>query len=169
MKNKQLDHKTHRNTGRKFPLCLLAHDLSTPENIGSLFRIADALGLEKIWLSGTSPVPPNYRIKRTSRSSEKYVSFEYLDKPLEIINALIKKGYKIISLEKTSSSINIKDLRINPDDKICLIIGSEKNGIDQSLLDISGQTTHIPMMGINSSMNVATAAAIACWEIISNF
>jgi len=166
MKNLQLDHNSHRITGIKYPLCLLAHDLSSPENIGSLFRIADALGLEKIWLSGSSPVPPNPKIKKASRSTEKHVSFEYHDNPLKIINALIKKGYKIISLEITSSSIDIRDLTIYADEKACLIIGSEKEGIEQRLLNLSDNTIHIPMMGKNSSMNVATAAAIACWEIL---
>lgn len=166
MDNIQLNHKQHRPSEGVSKLCILAPDISSSGNIGSIFRIADSLGIEKIYLSGSSPVPPNPKIKRTSRSTEKYVPFEYQDNPKAIISGLKKSGYTIISLEITSLSINIRDLNINPDEKICLILGTENEGITQDLLDLSDHTVHIPMHGQNSSMNVATACAIACWEII---
>jgi len=166
MMNIQLDHYSHKAKIQTHPFCLLAHDISSPENIGSLFRIADAFGLEKIYLSGHSPIPQNPKIKKTSRSTEKSVFFEYQDDPKEIISELKKSGYTIISLEITTSSIDIRELKIHPDEKICLILGSENEGINQDLLDLSDHTMHIPMHGQNSSMNVAAACAIACWEII---
>ncbi len=166
MNNIQLNHKQHKPAPSNHKICILVHDMSSPENIGSIFRIADALGIEKIYLSGSSPIPPNPKIKKTSRSTEKYVPFEYQDDPKGILSGLIKSGYTIISLEITSSSIDIRKLKINPDEKICLIIGSENKGINQDLLNISNHTVHIPMQGQNSSMNAATACAIACWQII---
>ncbi len=166
MDNTQLNHKQHKPSTKGSKLSILAPDISSSGNIGSIFRLADALGIEKIYLSGSSPVPPNPKIKRTSRSTEKYVPFEYQDDPKEILSGLKKSGYTIISLEITSSSIDIRELKINPDVKICLILGSENEGINQELLNNSDHTVHIPMHGQNSSMNVATACAIACWEII---
>jgi len=164
--NIQLDHNSHKAKMQTHFFCLLAHNISSPENIGSLFRIADALGLEKIYLSGNSPIPPNPKIKKTSRSTEKYVPFEYLRDAFGIVSGLKKEGYIIISLEITSSSIDIRKIKIKSDEKICLILGSENEGINQDLLDISDHTVHIPMHGQNSSMNVATACAIACWEMM---
>lgn len=166
MANIQLNHKHHGPARRRHKLCLLAPNMSSPENIGSLFRIADALGLEKIFLSGSSPCPPNPKIKKTSRSSEKYVPFEYHQKSLPLVKNLKEQGYVIISLEITSSSFDIRELYIKKDQKTCLILGSENTGISQELLDASDYTVHIPMLGQNSSMNVANACAIACWEII---
>jgi len=166
MDNIQLNHSYHKPSSPGKSLCILAPDISSPENIGSIFRIADAMGIEKIYLSGSSPVPPHPKMKKTSRSTEQYVPFEYQENPLGITSGLKKEGYIIISLEITSSSIEIRNLNINPDEKICLIIGSENYGVDQSLLDASDICVHIPMMGTNSSMNVATAYAIACWELI---
>ena len=79
-------------------------------------------------------------------------------------------GYKIISLEITSCSINIEDFLITKSEKICLILGSENKGICQDLLDASDETIHIPMLGINSSMNVATTGcSIATYEITRKF
>ena len=146
-------------------MCYLVHDFDVPMNIGSLFRIADALGVEKIYLSGSSLIPPNSKIKKTSRSTEKYVPYHYEKDPLNIVGKLKSEGYIIISLEITSSSIDIGDIPISGSEKICLIPGSENYGVPQALLNRSDLTVHIPMLGQNSSMNVAAACSIATYEI----
>lgn len=165
MKNMQLDHDAHPSEQKTHPICFLAHDMDSPANIGSLFRIADALGVERIFLTGRSPIPPNSKIKKTSRSTEKYVNYKHSDDPISIVESLRKAGYRIISLEITSNSVDIKDFQIHADDKICLILGSENEGICQELLDVSDACIHIPMQGKNSSMNVANACAIATYEL----
>lgn len=166
MENIQLNHSHHHASNKKHPICFLAHDIDVPMNIGSLFRLADALGVEKIYLSGTSLVPPNSKIRKTSRATEKVVPFSYVENPLEIINKLKAEGYTIISLEITTSSIDISEFSLKGIEKVCLILGSESTGVNQELLNMSDFTVHIPMMGVNSSMNVATACAIATYEIL---
>ena len=169
MENKQLDHNHHDKRIKKYPVCFLAHDVNLPMNVGSLFRIADALGVEKIYLSGTTPVPPNDKIRKTSRSTEKYVPYSYEEEPLELISMLKSGGYTIITLEITSSSIDLIDLSISKNEKVCLIPGSERSGVRQDLLDASDKTIHISMLGHNSSMNVVTACSIATYEITRRF
>lgn len=146
-------------------MCFLANDICTPMNIGSFFRIADALGVEKIFLTGKSVTPPNRKIKKTSRSTEKYVPYEYSPNPAEVINQLKSSGYKIISLEITSQSVDLANVELNSDDKICLVLGAENYGISEEILARSDVTAHIPMLGANSSMNVATACSIATYEL----
>ena len=165
MTNTQLTHDNHSPTNQKLPLCFLAHDIDDPLNIGSLFRIADALGVTKIFLTGSTVVPPNPKIKKTSRSAERHVDYELMESPLVVINRLKNSGYRIISLEITNASRDIRKLTVQPSDKICLVLGSESKGVNQTLLDQSDLTIHIPMLGNNSSMNVANAAAIATFEI----
>ena len=150
----------------KFPVCFLAHDFSVPMNIGSLFRIADALGVERIYLTGSSPIPPSRKIRKTSRSTEKVVPFTSEAHPADIIHSLKSEGYTIISLEMTSDSIDILDLSICREDKVCLVLGSEKSGVSPELLNLSDLAVHIRMLGQNSSMNVANACSIATFEII---
>ena len=169
MENKQLEHEEVKINQVKYPVCILAHDMDVPMNIGSIFRIADALGLEKIYLTGNSAQPPNSKIRKTSRSTEKYVSYSYSKNPDEVIQQLKLDGYMIVSLEITSASKDIRNFKITAQDKICLIIGAENAGVSQELLDASHQTLHIPMAGQNSSMNVATACAIAVFEITRNY
>lgn len=165
MKSIQLSHGAHQPTNIKYPLCYLAHDIDVPMNIGSFFRIADSLGVEKIFLTGSSITPPNQKITKTSRSTEKYVPYEYKIDPIVVIGKLKEAGYKIISLEITSTSTDIRQFTASPDEKICLILGSESTGISQELLDASDISLHIPMLGHNSSMNVANACSIATYEL----
>jgi len=169
MKNIQLDHTAHKGASIKYPLCYLAHDIDVPMNIGSFFRIADALGVEKIFLSGRSIVPPNSKIRKTSRATEKYVEYEYQESPMHVIHHLRNSGYRIVSLEITSASMDIKDFQLGDNEKICLILGSESTGVSQELLDASDLAIHIPMLGMNSSMNVANACSIATYEIIRRY
>jgi len=163
---KQLDHTDHQQPRHTKPLCYLAHNLHTPQNIGSLFRLADALGVEKIYLSGTSPAPPNPRIKKTARSTEKYVPHEYIDSPFDAIQTLKAAGYKIVSLELATNSIEVSEAPMIKGDKVFLIVGAEHEGVIDTLLEASDFIVHIPMSGINSSMNVATACAIASYELL---
>ena len=163
--NRQRVHSEHRTSGARFRVCLLAHDIHVPMNVGSFFRIADALGVERIYLTGASAVPPNAKLRKTSRSTEKYVPYEYAEDPMAVIERLRAQGYRILSLEITTTSTDITTFALDADDKVCLILGSESGGVPQSLLDASDACVHIPMLGVNSSMNVANACSIATFEL----
>lgn len=165
MPDRQLDHSRHRPAGKPYALCYLAHDLAIPANVGSLFRIADALGVENIWLTGRSAMPPHHKLRKTSRATEQHVPFSHAADPLPVLRALKADGYRIISLELTTASIDVRTLAVAAADRICLVLGAENAGVSQALLDISDQVVHIPMRGQHSSMNVAVACAIATFEI----
>ena len=173
--NVQLTHSDHQRSklsNSKFPLSLIANDISSPLNVGSLFRLCDALGIEKLYLCGDTPAPPNSKINKTSRSSEKYVAYESHVSAETLVTSLKQSGSTIVSLEISSSSIDINSEEfitlLKQNKLICLILGSENSGVSEVLLSLSDVTTHIPMMGSNSSMNVVSAASIACFEITKN-
>ncbi len=167
--NIQLTHTDHKPSGIKFPLSIIANDISSTANVGSLFRLCDALGVEKLYLCGNTAVPPNSKINKASRSTEKYVDYEYHENAESLVNKLKQSGSFIISLEITSSSLAINSdqfaHKINKKSPVCLVLGSENAGVSESLLSLSDITAHIPMYGNNSSMNVISAASIACFEI----
>jgi tRNA G18 (ribose-2'-O)-methylase SpoU len=162
--NLQLDHSSHRGAGT-LPLRLLAHDMDLALNVGALFRIADALGVEHLHLSGSSPVPPDPKIRRTARSADRHVAWSWAADPLATVAALKAQGWRVVSLELSTRSIALDELPVAPGDRLCLIVGAENAGVCQALLDASDLTVHIPMRGHNSSMNVANACAIATWDI----
>ncbi|GLS25768.1 TrmH family RNA methyltransferase [Marinibactrum halimedae] len=164
--HKQLDHGQHQPGGKRFPLCLLVHDIRVPANVGSLFRLADALGIEQLWLTGDTAVPPDNKLRKTARSTEKYVAYEVVEEPEPILKMLQKKGYRIVSLELTNNSTPLNEFCISCEERICLVVGSENYGVNPSLLSLSDTVVHIPMQGVNSSMNLATACAIVCYTFV---
>jgi tRNA G18 (ribose-2'-O)-methylase SpoU len=172
--NIQLTHEDHIESDRKFRLSIIVNDMSSPLNVGSLFRLCDALGIENLYLCGNTATPPNSKINKTSRSTQRHVNYEIHENAERLTTSLKESGALVISLEITNTSIDIgsEEFRtmvaekISSKDVICLILGSENKGISEKLLSLSDMTTHIPMYGHNSSMNVISAASIACFEII---
>ncbi len=173
MSNTQLSHSDHKASNIEHPLNIIANDINSPQNVGSLFRLCDALAIEKLYLCGDTPAPPHNKINKTSRSTEKYVAFEQHENAIELLTTLKQSDAYIISLEITSSSIAIDSIEFSEKIKkvisnktpVYLILGSENSGISEELLSLSNLTTHISMLGNNSSMNVISAASIACFEI----
>ncbi len=162
--DQQLAHDAHRRSAAPMPLVMVAHDISTPENIGSLFRIADAFGLAHLYLSGESAMPPNTKIRRVARATEQHVPWSH-EEPLALLARLKAKGYICVCLEITRHSIDIADYRVPEGAKLCLVVGAEKHGVPDALLAQCETALHIPMRGTNSSMNVATACAVAAYVL----
>lgn len=163
----QLKHEDHEEGRGRFPFHLLVPNLSSPYNVGGLFRLADALGIGQLYFSGETPLPPNSKIKKTARSTEQFVPFQKVENPLILLKTLKKEGYKIYCLEICDESVDIEDLPSLKDEKICLVLGEENKGVQQEFLDLADAICHIPMQGNNSSMNVVSACAIACYTLIN--
>lgn len=162
--NVQLDHASHRGAGT-LPLRLLAHDVDLALNVGALFRIADALGVEHLHLTGTSPRPPDPKIRRSARSAERHVAWSHAADPLAVVAQLKAQGWRVVALELSTRSVALHEFALAAGDRVCLVLGTENAGVSQPLLDAADATVHIPMRGHNSSMNVANACAIAVYEI----
>ncbi|WNH12071.1 TrmH family RNA methyltransferase [Thalassobellus suaedae] len=162
---------THYNTNfnkRKFPITLVCDNVTNAPNIGSLFRIADAFGIEKLILCGEQ-ITIGRKITKTSRATEKVVNYEINESASKVINDLKTKGYQIISLEITSESKPIHTVQFSTEKPIALVIGDENFGVSESILNISDTIIHIDMFGQNSSMNVVQATNIALYEITKQF
>jgi len=159
---------THENTSfekKNFPITLVCDHIYFQQNIGSLFRIGEAFGIQKIIFIGKDiPLTPR-KINKTSRSTHLQVPYTIIDETESAIDYLLKNKYEIIALEIADSSIPVNEVKVNNNQKIALLIGSEIAGISESLLSIANQITHITMYGNNSSMNVVQATSIALYEI----
>lgn len=159
----QTDHYDSTFKKRVFPITLVCDNINKAPNIGSLFRIADAFGVEKILFCGTD-IPIGRRMTKTSRATEKVVPYEIHDSALSTIENLKTKGYHILSLEITSESTPIHS-HIFSNEPIAVVIGDENHGVSTSILEQSNSIVHINMFGLNSSMNVVQATSIALYEI----
>jgi tRNA G18 (ribose-2'-O)-methylase SpoU len=161
----QLEHKDIQFERKKFPITLVCDNIYFQQNIGSLFRISEAFGVEKIIFIGKN-IPLNLRkINKTSRSTHLHIPYSTINETKDVIDYLRENNYEIISLEITNTSKPLKEVDIPPSKKVALVIGSEINGICNEILTISNQTVHINMFGKNSSMNVVQATSIALYEL----
>lgn len=160
----QLNHYSTKFTKRIFPITLVSENVTNAPNIGSLFRIADAFGIEKLILCGDN-IALGRKTAKTSRATEKVVHYEIQESATEIVKSLKNKGYQIISLEITANSKSVHNFKFLKNQPIALVIGDENFGISESILNSSDQIVHIDMYGQNSSMNVVQATNIILYEI----
>ncbi|MDR6759980.1 tRNA G18 (ribose-2'-O)-methylase SpoU [Flavobacterium sp. 2755] len=162
----QLTHEENQFERKTFPITLVCDHIYFQQNIGSLFRISEAFGVENIIFLGKDiPLTPR-KINKTSRSTHLHVPHQIIEETSELIEYLQQNNFEVIALEITSNSKPLREVVI-PSKKIALIIGSEIDGISDELLKICDQIVHINMFGKNSSMNVVQAASIALYEITS--
>jgi tRNA G18 (ribose-2'-O)-methylase SpoU len=158
---------THYNTSFKtetFPITIVCDQVSNAPNIGSMFRICDAFGIENIIFCGEQ-IPMGRKIKKTSRATEKTVKHEVSREASEVVTRLKENGYTIYSLEITETSTPIHSFAFSDEKPIALIVGDENFGVSEAILKQSDAIIHINMFGKNSSMNVVQATNIALYEI----
>ncbi|WP_264287462.1 TrmH family RNA methyltransferase [Flavobacterium frigoritolerans] len=164
----QLTHEEIQFERKTFPITLVCDHIYFQQNIGSIFRISEAFGVENIIFLGKD-IPLNPRkINKTSRSTHLHVPHIVIEDTNDLINHLHQNNFEIIALEIASNSKPLKEVKIPQNQKIALLIGSEIDGISTELLKISNQIVHINMFGKNSSMNVVQAASIALYELTSS-
>lgn len=159
----QLNHYNTKFNTKQFPITLVADNVTNAPNIGSLFRMSDAFGVEKLILCGTQ-INLGRKMTKTSRSTEKVVPFEIHESALEFIEEH-KSTHDVICIEITDSSIAIHEFNLNYSKPILLVIGDENFGVSDDILKLSDAVVHIEMFGQNSSMNVVQATNIALYEI----
>ena len=143
----------------KQSIVLLAHNIRSLWNVGSLFRTADGFGVEKIYLTGYTACPPRREISKTALGAEEWIPWDHIADPLEAIEQCKAAQYSVVALEQTEHAIDVTDF--SPTQKLCLILGHEVTGVPPELLIQCDDTVHIPMHGKKESLNVAVATGIA--------
>ena len=127
------------------------------------FRISESFGVQKIYFDESSPSTENRIVKKTARNTISQIKHAVYNDFNEIIHQLKAEGNTIIGIEITDKSINIQDFNFKNHKKIVLLLGSERNGIEN--INLVDETIVIPMYGRNSSMNVIHSLAITLYEV----
>ena len=159
----------------------LLYNIRSLHNVGSIFRTADAVGIEKIYLCGITPAPtdvfgrPSQQLTKVSLGAEKYVAWEKIGSAsspqatVKLIDKLKKDGYKILAIEQNKNSIPYNKLKYSktkkPENKIALIVGNEIKGLPKSILKKADKILEIPMHGRKESLNVAVAFGIVAFHL----
>lgn len=155
-------------TIKRNPIYLVLDNVIDTYNIGSLFRLSDAIAAEKMFICGEAEYPPNSRIHKAAVGTEEWVPWEYSKIPLDAINKLKNDGVQIISVEQNKNSIPYTLLPTHIKFPCAIVIGHETNGISSAVLEASDIIIEMPMFGVNKSLNVWGTAAVAAYKVIEN-
>jgi tRNA G18 (ribose-2'-O)-methylase SpoU len=147
-------------------LYLILDNIRSMENVGSIFRTADAAGVDKIFLCGITPKPPRKEIDKAALGAVDFVDWEYAENIKELISNLKKEGIKILALEQDPRSIPFDSSLVARSSSLALMVGSETDGIAKDILDLADQIIEIPMHGQKNSLNVAVATGIALYALL---
>lgn len=147
--------------GDRVPLVLVLDHLRSSFNVGSLFRTAEGLGLEKIYLGGYTPGPDEAKSAKAALGSELRVPWES-GPTLEILRTLKERGYRLVALETAgiAKPLNAPFEKT----KTALILGNERFGLEADVLALCDDLRELPLAGTKNSLNVAVLGAIAAYE-----
>jgi tRNA G18 (ribose-2'-O)-methylase SpoU len=157
-------------------IVVIAHNLRSSHNVGSLLRTADGLGVNKVYLTGYTPYPANSnddrlphiarkvdsQISKIALGAEKSVDWEHLENVDRVIGDLKSRDFTVVALEQTPDSKPLNEC--SGDGKIAIVLGREVEGVEPEVLSLCDSCIEIPMYGQKESFNVVQAAAMALYH-----
>lgn len=150
----------------RHPIYFILENVYDTYNVGGLFRLADAIGVTKMYLCGEMEIPPNHRIKKASIGTYKVVPWEYKKTAKEAIADCRTSEVRIVAVEQSPNAVFFT--KVNYHFPLALIFGNETTGIATETLKLVDQIVEIPMWGINKSLNVIVSAAIVSYWIMNS-
>lgn len=157
-------------------IVVIAHNIRSTHNVGSLFRTADGLGVQKLYLTGYTPYPHHEdderlphlarkihrQISKTALGAEESVKWECAEDVMKVIEKLKADGFTIAALEQTDNSTSLPSFK--PPEKLAIILGREVEGVEPEILQVSDVHLEIPMVGTKESFNVVQAAGMTLYH-----
>jgi tRNA (guanosine-2'-O-)-methyltransferase len=144
-------------------VALLLDNVATPFNVGAIVRTAAALRVDHLWLAGATASPTHVRARKTALGSERYVSWTVVEDGAGAVAAATADGYRVVGLELAEGATPLHQASLSGD--VCLALGHEDRGLTAACLKACDEVAFVPQLGRIGSLNVATAAAIALYEV----
>ena len=152
----------------KIPLIIILENIRSLNNIGSVFRTADAFIVEKIFICGYTATPPNKDIHKTALGSTESVEWEYRKNIKDLILELKEKKVFVWSIEQAKNSKKLNGLTICRNTKHAIIFGNEIKGVSQNAINLSNDVIEIDQFGTKHSLNISNCSAILIWEFFKS-
>ncbi len=151
----------------RFPVTVIAENVRSLYNVGSMFRTSDGALVEKLWLCGYTGYPPRKEIDKTALGSVATVPWEHSEDTLTVIKNLKSEGCSIVALEHTDLSVDYLEAEYKF--PVCLMVGNEVDGLSEEAVALADAAVEIPMYGIKQSLNVSVAYGILVYHLIDEF
>ncbi len=152
---------------KKIPLVLVLDNVRSLNNVGSVFRTADAFMAEKVYLCGITGTPPHRDIEKTALGATESVEWEHVPDTLELIKKLKADGYKICSVEQAENSTMLNDFKPAQKQHYAFVLGNEVFGVEQEVVSASDVILEIPQFGTKHSLNISVATGVVVWDFLS--
>ncbi|MBN1658683.1 MAG: tRNA methyltransferase [Anaerolineae bacterium] len=149
---------------RPVELVLVCQSVAYPVNVGSIFRIADAVKATRLVLTGITPTPPHPTISKVGRDKDRQVTWEYVERPEEALGQVRDAGYWIAALEITAESEPY--YAVDYPERVALVVGNEDHGVTRASLALCNRAIYVPMYGKGKSLNVHISLAVVAYHIL---
>lgn len=154
---------------QKTPLIVILDNVRSLNNIGSVFRTADAFVIEKIYLCGITATPPNKEIHKTALGATESVDWEYAEDTLAVVNQLQTNGVVVCAIEQAENSVKLQDFTINPNQKYAVVLGNEVKGVQQTVVSACDTCIEIPQYGTKHSLNISVTTGVILWDLFKKY
>lgn len=149
----------------KLPIVVVLDDVRSMNNVGSVFRTADAFRLEGLVLCGITARPPHPDIHKTALGAEDSVAWTYAADSVEAVRELRAAGYEVLALEQAHDSVSLETFAPQSGVRYALVLGNEVRGVRDEVMAEVTTSLEIPQHGTKHSLNVSVAAGIALWQL----
>ncbi|MFD2933081.1 RNA methyltransferase [Spirosoma flavum] len=150
----------------KFPYCLILDDIRSLNNVGSVFRTADAFKAEKLYLCGITGQPPHRDITKTALGATESVSWQHVLDIVTLVKQLQADGWTIAAVEQVEGSTSLADFTPKSTKPYAFVLGNEVTGVRDEIIQLADLVLEIPQFGTKHSLNIAVTAGIICWDFL---
>ena len=150
----------------KTPIVIVLDNIRSLNNIGSIFRTADAFLVKKVYLCGITACPPHKDIHKTALGATESVDWEYRKDALNLIQEL-KQKFHCLAVEQTENAIPLQSFNLDADKAYALVFGNEVKGISQQVVDACHAVLEIPQFGTKHSLNISVSVGVVVWDLWS--
>ena len=150
----------------KTPIIVVLDNVRSLNNIGSVFRTADAFLIEAVYLCGITATPPNAEIHKTALGAENSVAWKYFKTTTEAINDLHQNNYKVTAIEQAEEKIFLDKFLPAKNEKLALIFGNEVKGVDTEVMQLVDSCVEIPQFGTKHSLNISVSVGVVLWDLV---
>ena len=169
LKNSELDRKSvsEFKEASKTPIIVVLDNVRSLNNVGSVFRSADAFLIRKIYLCGITAKPPHKDIQKTALGATETVEWEYVADCLEVVEKLQQQGVKVYSVEQAENAQFLNEFQPENGSTYALVFGNEVKGVQQKVVSASDGVLEIPQLGSKHSLNISVSAGVVLWDVFS--
>ncbi|MBB6002977.1 RNA methyltransferase [Arcicella rosea] len=153
----------------KFPYVLILDDIRSMNNVGSVFRTADAFKVDKVFLGGITATPPHREIQKTALGADETVTWEHVEDVLTLVKTLQAEGYIVAAVEQVENSVSLLGFEPALDKKYAFVFGNEVFGVSQQVVEQADFCLEVPQFGTKHSLNISVTTGVICWDFVSKY